>query len=357
MKTTALHINDFLIAIGTKVDSYNDYESLAKDFSVVYEGGEDAAMYACFEFFGYTPEETKVEKPIEKPVEKRTEKPKSNDEDVIKQLANSLSKYIMPQQTVEIDESKVIELIQKHSVKRIEFAKPDNAVIKLGVQHEMFERVLNNSMLRIHSYLYGPAGTGKSKIPEYVAKSLELNFYSVSVSDMTSVTAFFGYMDATGKYVKTLFREAYENGGVFLIDEIDNGNGNLLTVLNGALSGSCCAFADGMVARHKNFICIATANTFGVGANRMYVGRNQLDASVLNRFSHIAVGYDNKLEAALYGEEFCQPIWELRELYKNERVVISMRNIERYKAYLSIYDKKKAIEYAVTDSIPENLRK
>jgi hypothetical protein len=32
------------------------------------------------------------------------------------------------------------------------------------------------------------------------------------------------------------------------------------------------------------FVCIAAANTFGTGADRQYVGRNQLDESTLDRF-------------------------------------------------------------------------
>jgi cobaltochelatase CobS len=51
-----------------------------------------------------------------------------------------------------------------------------------------------------------------------------------------------GYMDAHGKLVRTLLREAYEHGGVFLLDEIDAGNPGVLTVLNALLANGQVGF-------------------------------------------------------------------------------------------------------------------
>jgi hypothetical protein len=43
-------------------------------------------------------------------------------------------------------------------------------------------------------------------------------------------------------------------------------NPNILGILNSALSNGYMAFPDKQVARHKDFVAIATANTFGAGA-------------------------------------------------------------------------------------------
>ena len=53
--------------------------------------------------------------------------------------------------------------------------------------------------------------------------------------------------------------------------------------------------------RHKDFVCMAAANTFGNGADRLYVGRNQLDAATLNRFTMgtVSMDYDPTLEETL----------------------------------------------------------
>ena len=168
-----------------------------------------------------------------------------------------------------------------------------------GIQHYTFPKVLANVTEGVPSYLVGPAGTGKSTIAENVSQALGLDFSSQSVSSQTTVSNLVGYMDANGNYIGTEFRNRYEKGGVFLLDEVDNGNPNVLTVLNSALSNSFMSFPDGMVKRSKNFVLIATANTFGNGATAEYVGRNALDKAFLDRFASVEVGYDEAVEQAM----------------------------------------------------------
>jgi len=83
-----------------------------------------------------------------------------------------------------------------------------------------------------------------------VADALSLSFHAISVGSQTSKSDLAGYMTATGEYVRTQFREAYENGGLFLLDEADAGNSNVLILLNAALSNGKMAFPDGMVDAH-----------------------------------------------------------------------------------------------------------
>jgi hypothetical protein len=135
-----------------------------------------------------------------------------------------------------------------------------------------------------------------------VAEGVGLPFYAMSVGAQTSKSDIIGFVHAGGEYVPTLFRKAYEDGGVFLMDEIDAGNANVLILINAALANDYCAFPDGMVKQHKDFIFVASANTFGNGANRQYVGRNQLDAATLDRFALIEWEIDDNLEASLAGD-------------------------------------------------------
>jgi cobaltochelatase CobS len=108
-------------------------------------------------------------------------------------------------------------------------------------------------------------------------------------------------MDAGGHYHGTQYREAFENGGLFLVDEIDAGNPNVLAVLNASLSNSWCAFPDKMVRRHPKFRCVAAGNTWGTGRTIQYVGRNPIDAATLNRFVYIQWDYDEALETKIAG--------------------------------------------------------
>ena len=168
-----------------------------------------------------------------------------------------------------------------------------------GVLHNRFTDILHTVGAGVHAYLVGSAGTGKSTIGKQVADSLNVPFASKSVSGQTPESALVGYMAGGGNYVGTEFRRIFEHGGVFLLDEVDNGNPNVLNVLNSALANDAMAFADGMVSRHPNFVAIATANTYGNGATAEYVGRNPIDKAFLNRFATIDIDIDENVEDAM----------------------------------------------------------
>ncbi len=150
-----------------------------------------------------------------------------------------------------------------------------------------------------HVFLVGPAGTGKSTMAQQAAKALGLTFFALSVGPTTPTSKLFGYLDAGGSYHDTPFRRAFEDGGLMLLDEFDNGHPGLLTELNQSLALDTCAFADGMVPRHPSFRVVATGNTYGTGADRQYVGRQTLDAATLDRFVIIDVPVDENLETRL----------------------------------------------------------
>lgn len=147
--------------------------------------------------------------------------------------------------------------------------------------------------------MVGPAGSGKSTLARNAASALNLKYGEISLNPMLPVTNLLGYLNATGTYVRTVFRDLWENGGLFLADELDNGHPSTLATLNAALAakaGTGIAFPDGMVDRHKDFIFMASANTYGRGPDRIYVGRQQLDAATMDRFVVEEINYDESLE-------------------------------------------------------------
>lgn len=165
--------------------------------------------------------------------------------------------------------------------------------------HESLPEVVTILGAGLNLFLVGPAGSGKSTLIHQAAEALSLDFHALSLGPTTPTSKLFGYMDAQGRYVRTPFREAYENGGVILLDELDNGHPGLVAEINQATANGYCAFADGMVKRHPDCRIAATGNTFGRGPDRLFVGRNILDAATLDRFATVEVLVDERLERAI----------------------------------------------------------
>jgi cobaltochelatase CobS len=206
--------------------------------------------------------------------------------------------------------------------------KPNTSTETFPLEHEKFGTLLKVISARCNAMLIGPAGSGKTAACENVAKHLGLPFYAISVGAQTTKFEFFGYKDAHGNYNGTMFRKAFEFGGIFLIDEMDAGNANVLTSLNAALSSNICAFGDDMVTKHKDFVCVASANTWGNGASKEYVGRNVLDGASKTRFVPIQWNYDLKLEDRLCpNKKWLMEVRRVRALVEQNsmRYIISPR--------------------------------
>jgi cobaltochelatase CobS len=151
--------------------------------------------------------------------------------------------------------------------------------------------------------IVGPAGGGKTAACEQVATALGLPFYSDGA--LTGKHELTGYKDGAGQYHTTPFRQAFEHGGVYLMDELDRSDSSVPLVMNSALANGFMAFPDraGPVRRHADFVPLVAANTFGRGADRLYVGANQLDGATTDRTVALNWDYDEVLERALTGDD------------------------------------------------------
>jgi MoxR-like ATPase len=205
-----------------------------------------------------------------------------------------------------INEARVLELIREHApvqtIERVivERASGARIVLSNAPRHSAFEDVLACVAANIPVMLVGPAGAGKTTLGKQIGEALELSFAHVGA--VMSRYELSGFVDAQGRYQQTAFRDAYEHGGVFLFDEIDASDAGALLWCNAAIANGMCAFPDGNIERHADFRLIAAANTFGRGADRVYVGRNQLDGATLDRFAVIDFDYDETLERAVFGD-------------------------------------------------------
>lgn len=232
---------------------------------------------------------------------------------------------------------------------------------EIGVCHKLTKQIADVCNLGIHQMLVGPAGGGKTTCCEKVAEILNLKFYPMSVGPQTTKSDLLGFIDAAGNYHTTPLREAFEHGGLLLLDEVDAANAGVLTIINSLLANGYCSFPDGVKQRNENFRCICACNTYGRGADRQYVGRNQLDAATLDRFAVVDFDYDEDMERSIAGN--CEWVEKIQRYRKRAfdlkmRVVISPRaSIFGARLLASGMSEKKVEELVVWKGVSEEIRK
>lgn len=175
--------------------------------------------------------------------------------------------------------------------------------------HKAFKDVLYFCEMERQVFVAGPSGSGKTHMASQVAKALGVQFKHISCSAGLSEAHLLGRMLFDGTYVKSDFVDCYENGGIFLFDEIDAADANTLLVVNSALANGSMSVPNRKdnpsAKRHRDFMCICAGNTWGSGSIE-YAGRNYMDAAFMDRFaaSKVVVDYDNKLEKRICTDEF-----------------------------------------------------
>ena len=210
--------------------------------------------------------------------------------------------------------------------KRIEVVTEKTHKELQGIFHKDFEKICKLVNANIPVMLTGGAGAGKNYTLEQVADALDLDFYfSNAVNQEYKLT---GFVDANGTYHETEFYKAFTRGGMFFLDEIDASSPECLVILNSAIANKYFDFPTGRIKAHENFRVVCAGNTYGTGADMVYVGRNVLDGATLDRFVVIPFDYDENVEKQLaYDMELYDFIYRLRKAV-NEcqlRYVVSMR--------------------------------
>jgi len=203
---------------------------------------------------------------------------------------------------------------------RIEVGRADGSVGKVeGHSHPKLATLLRALSVRqangfaVNVFLVGSTSSGKTHGAGQAAKALGRSFGAHGAMMMSH--ELMGFIDASGHYHRTPFRDAFENGGVVLLDEVDSWDASVTLSLNAALANGYASFPDGMVPRHSDCVIIGGANTHGSGATAEYVGRNRLDSAFLSRFPvRIEWNPDPALEVAISGNpEFARRVQAARE--------------------------------------------
>jgi hypothetical protein len=223
------------------------------------------------------------------------------DKDVVTQIVNEAIGQHVAETQKSIDALTRIIAESKPEVKHITLTGGDVRKIE-GRTHFLFDKVLRVVDAGLSPWITGSAGVGKTMLAEQIATALGLEYSPESFCSQSSKAEVKGYKDGHGLYQSVDFRKRFEEGGVYLLDEIDAANPNILLTLNSALSNGWMMFPDGKVKRHEKFVAIASANTYGNGATAEYVGRQVIDGSTLNRFVKFDMPIDEIMEAGIVND-------------------------------------------------------
>ena len=223
------------------------------------------------------------------------------DKDVVTQIVNEAIGAHVAETQKSIDALTRIIAESKPEVKHITLTGGDVRKIE-GRTHFLFDKVLRVVDAGLSPWITGSAGVGKTMLAEQIATALGLEYSPESFCSQSSKAEVKGYKDGHGLYQSVDFRKRFEEGGVYLLDEIDAANPNILLTLNSALSNGWMMFPDGKVKRHEKFVAIASANTYGNGATAEYVGRQVIDGSTLNRFVKFDMPIDEIMEAGIVND-------------------------------------------------------
>lgn len=313
-----------------------------------------------------SPSETPTEKPAEAPTQ--TPSPEQTVSSSLGLLERALVEVILNNQGTNIANQIIGNMSEKVDNYILEKYGPITRKVEIEVGevrtqfneklHNKFETVLKFVKMNEPVFLTGPAGSGKNVLCKQVAKALGLDFYfSNAVTQEYKIT---GFTDANGTFHETQFYKAFKNGGLFMLDEIDASIPEVLVILNAAIANRYFDFPApiGYVEAHPDFRVIAAGNTFGLGADYEYVGRNQLDMASLDRFALIPIDYDREIEICVANGnvELVNFADDFRNAAKASGIhcVISYRGIQRMSKMLQLLEVEEVLETCLLKNLQKD---
>ena len=166
-------------------------------------------------------------------------------------------------------------------------------------RHKLYPYIRTLIEAGVPVYLKGPSQAGKSFVLAQVARDLSMPFRQIPLTAGASTSWLLGTWTPQG-WVEAGFPAIYTGGGVFLFDEIDAGDPNMLIVVNNAVSNDTLDNPrNGEVLRKSPlFRPVAAGNTWGTGATSQYTGRARMDGATLERFrcGRVEVDYDPDMQ-------------------------------------------------------------
>ncbi len=193
----------------------------------------------------------------------------------------------------------------KRIIIRIEQAG-GSAELDVSEQHSMMAELVPLVAARSHNYLFGPAGSGKSKGQEIALGLCGFTRFEMMSMPGTLPGGIKGY-DGPAKFVHTVVSRAFgnkdkgERGWPIIMDEFDRMLPECAAALNTILESRRMVVDGETINAGEDFFVLGNGNTDMRGATDMYTAARPLDYSTAARFPFIFWDYDLALEDRLVG--------------------------------------------------------
>lgn len=196
-------------------------------------------------------------------------------------------------------------------------------------QTPLFMKILDDIDMGHPVYLWGSKGTGKTDMGAIASYAFEGRLFNdgddvpyreIKCTDTTPESLLIGGQTIQG-YKEGEFIKSWIDGKKVILDEMPKLDPNAAGALNSGLAkmsrpNEILYNNNGeYFKKHPDFGCIATGNVKPYSTNLSYVGNNQQDASLWDRFaiSNYQIHFNKELEASLIHPILVEQCWKIRE--------------------------------------------
>lgn len=248
-------------------------------------------------------------------------------------LREEMQKHMQrEQQKMQQEKQQAKEELEQEIAAQVESLRPREILVKkeqadgtvetttVPNAHPLLTEVLRRISAGIMNFLLvGPSGSGKTTLVRQVAEALSLPYSVTPWSAGLTEGSVLGRLTPDGKYLPSAYIIAFEQASVHNWDEIDAADPNVPICANSGIENGeiflPARIGAPRACRHKQAYHFATANTWGIGADMLFVGRNQMDAAFKSRFAGgmLYCDYSSDLETQLVPEQsYREAFWNVR---------------------------------------------
>lgn len=259
---------------------------------------------------------SKIEQALRQEMQRQLEKERQEAQQELEQRKQEMEQELAAQVEQQVESLRPKEIL----VKRQE-ADGSQQVTSIPNAHPLLAEVLRRiSAGLVNFLLVGPSGSGKTTLVRQVAEALNLPYSVTPWSAGLTEGGVLGRLTPDGQYLPSAYVLAFEQASVHNWDEIDAADPNVPLCANSGIENGeiflPARVSKPRAQRHAQAYLFATANTWGIGADMLFVGRNQMDAAFRSRFAGgmFYCDYSPDLEAQLVPEDdYRETFWQIRE--------------------------------------------